>query len=104
MTHKIWSLGAPIVMVSLMISSVYAQDTLPENNVVEIAQRCSEESCPCSESCRCADACRCRTTGCRGCCQMNIEDENINKSLDVSCVMQLCDCESGCCKTEACCQ
>lgn len=103
MIHTVRTLSARVVIVSLMMSSVYAQDAVPTDDVAEIAQRCSEESCPCSQSCRCADACRCRTTGCRGCCQVYTQDQELNKSGSSTCVASYCDCSSECSQENLCC-
>ena len=78
-------------------------DILASLDAAAPCQICTSESCPCSESCRCTDACRCRTSGCRGCCEIYTQDQELNKSGTSTCVASYCDCSSGCGQEVSCC-
>jgi len=75
-------------------------DVLPTLDETPACQVCTNDSCPCSENCRCTDNCRCRTTGCRGCCEVYTQDQELNKGGNNCCVAQHCDCtgeQKSCC-------
>jgi|GEM_PF-2655231 len=87
-------------------TQVYTTDDTHVISITEevtATQRCSDESCPCSTSCRCTENCRCRTTGCRGCCEIYTQDQELNKSGTATCVASHCDCTSECAQDDSCC-